>query len=42
MLKILCKLVNLTGSYKRKQKGVLFLNTVYIHSITDIVVVLYY
>jgi len=24
MLKFLCKLVNLTGSYKRKQKGMLF------------------
>jgi len=29
MLKLLCKLVNLTRSYKRKQKGVFFLNTVY-------------
>jgi len=28
MLKLLCKLVNLTGSYKRKQKGIFFLNTV--------------
>jgi len=31
MLKFWSKLVNLTRSYKRKQKGMYFLNTVYIH-----------
>jgi len=29
MLKFLCKLVNLTTSYKRKHKGMFFLNSVY-------------
>ena len=36
MLKFLCKLVNLTRIYKRKQKGMFFLNTVYIPNFIDI------
>ena len=32
----MCKLVNLSRSYKRKQKGMFFLNTVYIHGYSQL------
>ena len=38
MLKFLCKLVDLTESYVRKQRGCFFLNTVYIMPVCLVIV----